>query len=257
MGQTTIHVYDLVFSNKQCTVLKKWAILGIFFIFSKQLTVNVQYKFCWWLDLIRRPLVLEATVLQIESQQCTFCNNIEIESTSIRAGSDSQSLDFAAPSLTTKLGVNAINKFNSRIAALKWSTVDLNCGPLESEATALPTELPQPLPWKVFLTIKPIHRPEILLNHQTEMTSSHGAKSKPLLVFVNPTSGTKLAKTMLQQILKPELDKRDVEFELVRFLRFSSGDKIQRIKKIEASVEEASKLVQIIWDDLSRLIFRL
>ena len=51
---------------------------------------------------------------------------------------------------------------------------------------------------------------------------------------------------LLQQILKPELDKRDVEFELVRFLRFSSGDKIQRIKKIEASVEEASKLVQII-----------
>ena len=60
------------------------------------------------------------------------------------------SIKWSDSNTISQLGVNAINKFNSRIAALKWSTVDFNCGPLESEATALPTELPQPLPWKMF-----------------------------------------------------------------------------------------------------------
>jgi diacylglycerol kinase family enzyme len=39
--------------------------------------------------------------------------------------------------------------------------------------------------------------------------------TKPLLVFVNPTSGTKLAHSMLKKILKPELQKRNIDFELV------------------------------------------
>ena len=48
---------------------KKWAIPGLFFfifVFSIQLTVNVQYIFCWWLDLNSRPLVMEATALPTE-----------------------------------------------------------------------------------------------------------------------------------------------------------------------------------------------
>jgi hypothetical protein len=42
-------------------------------------------------------------------------------------------------------------------------------------------------------------------------------KLKPILVFVNPTSGTKIAKSMLQKILRPELEKRGIQFELVSF----------------------------------------
>ena len=41
-------------------------------------------------------------------------------------------------------------------------------------------------------------------------------KPKPLLVLVNPTSGTKLARSMLNDILKPQLDKKGIEYELVR-----------------------------------------
>ena len=49
----------------------------------------------------------------------------------------------------------------------------------------------------------------------TTTNGRRGGKKKPLLVFVNPTSGTKLAKTMLKTILKPKLDEKDVDFELV------------------------------------------
>ena len=48
-----------------------WAIPGIFFlifIFSKQLTVNVQYIFCRWLDPNCGPLILEVTALPTEPQ---------------------------------------------------------------------------------------------------------------------------------------------------------------------------------------------
>jgi hypothetical protein len=45
-------------------------------------------------------------------------------------------------------------------------------------------------------------------------------KKKPLLILVNPTSGTKLAKTMLKDILKPELDQKHIEYELVRISNF-------------------------------------
>ncbi len=40
-------------------------------------------------------------------------------------------------------------------------------------------------------------------------------KKKPLLILVNPTSGTKLAKTMLKDILKPQLDQKNIDYELV------------------------------------------
>ena len=40
----------------------------IIFVFSKQLTVNIQYIFCQWLDSNRRPLELEETDLPTEPQ---------------------------------------------------------------------------------------------------------------------------------------------------------------------------------------------
>ena len=49
----------------------KWAIPGLFFfifVFSIQLTVNVQYIFCRRLDLNHRPLESEATSLPTEPQ---------------------------------------------------------------------------------------------------------------------------------------------------------------------------------------------
>ena len=49
----------------------KWAILASFFfifVFSIQLTINVQYKFCQWLDSNSRPLELESTALPTEAQ---------------------------------------------------------------------------------------------------------------------------------------------------------------------------------------------
>ena len=52
-------------------------------------------------------------------------------------------------------------------------------------------------------------------NGSSTSTNGRRGKKKPLLVFVNPTSGTKLAKTMLKTILKPKLDEKDVDFELV------------------------------------------
>ena len=40
------------------------------FVFSKHLTVyNVQFKFCWWLDSNRGPLLSEATTLPTEPKQ--------------------------------------------------------------------------------------------------------------------------------------------------------------------------------------------
>ena len=57
--------------NKIVLIFFKWASPGLFFfifVFSIKLTVNVQYKFCRWLDSNRRPLVLKVTALPTEPQ---------------------------------------------------------------------------------------------------------------------------------------------------------------------------------------------
>ena len=50
-------------------IVKKWPNPCFFFsifVFSTQLTVNVQYNFCQWLDSNHRPLELEVTTLPTE-----------------------------------------------------------------------------------------------------------------------------------------------------------------------------------------------
>ena len=50
---------------------KKWANPSLFFfifVFSIQLTVNIQYTFCPWLDSNSGPLESEATALPTEPQ---------------------------------------------------------------------------------------------------------------------------------------------------------------------------------------------
>ena len=39
--------------------------------------------------------------------------------------------------------------------------------------------------------------------------------SKPLLVLINPASGTKLARRMFRTILQPELDKKHITYDVV------------------------------------------
>ena len=47
-----------------------FGLIFFIFVFSKHLTVyNVQYKFCWWLDSNRGPLLSEATALPTEPKE--------------------------------------------------------------------------------------------------------------------------------------------------------------------------------------------
>ena len=39
--------------------------------------------------------------------------------------------------------------------------------------------------------------------------------TKPWLIFINPKSGTKLAGKMFKDIVKPELDGKDVTYEVM------------------------------------------
>ena len=55
----------------------KWAIHFLFFLYFPSFLyswhyTNVQYKFCWWLDLNCGPLVSEATALPTEPNHCPW-----------------------------------------------------------------------------------------------------------------------------------------------------------------------------------------
>ena len=65
---STVRIQSSVFLRDN---FLKWPIPGVFFfiiVFSIKFTVNVQYKFCRWLDFNRRHLESEATTLPTNPQ---------------------------------------------------------------------------------------------------------------------------------------------------------------------------------------------
>ena len=64
-------------------VFFEWVSFFFIFIFSiHSWTVNVQYKFCRWLDLSRGPLQLEAITLPFEPQRLPFSVSTSLTSKS-------------------------------------------------------------------------------------------------------------------------------------------------------------------------------